>query len=360
MANPEYFEMFENLIGHTHGINNTISRDLMSMVKKINNEPHRHYHTLEHVWNVFIKLRQIEDQQSFNSFLQCDQDRDSTNYALFFALAHDLVYVPGSTTNESDSIKWVKDNLREYHHLWACYAETIYGNILDTANLSQCGEINTADRYSVLSSDINSLKTYFQNIWKEYQFVDLPEFKKKHLEIFNTIREAHRFNDEISTKLYEEHVNSFMPTVGLYVGSFNPFHIGHRHIMEEAEKSFDKVIIAHGSNNDKVEFSAYSNRISPKPELRAQFDYREVIEYGVNLVDLYDHYKTMYDKVTIVRGIRNGNDLTSEMTMNRVIKDIRPDIPFTYIMCNKGHEHISSSTIRTLKSIGLYDGQYGT
>jgi len=311
------------------------------------------------MWNVFLRLRGIEDQKSFNEFMQWDRNSDLTNYALFFALAHDIVYVPGSSTNEADSIKWVNDNLRQYLYLWAKYTDAIFQNIIDTADIKNTGETNTADRYSVLTNDIDSLKIYFHDIWKEYQFVDLPEFKKKHLEIFNGIRKAHGYVDEVSTKLYESHVDSFNPTVGLYVGSFNPFHIGHRHIMEEAEKSFDKVIIAHGSNNDKVEFSAYASKISPKPELRAKFDYREVVEYGVNLVDLYDHYKTMYDKVTIVRGIRNGNDLISEMTMNRVIKDIRPDIPFTYIMCNKGHEHISSSTIRTLKSIGLYDGQYG-
>lgn len=360
MANSEYFKMFENLINRTHGINNTISYDLMRMVNKINDEPHRHYHTLEHVWNVFVRLRGIDDEQFFNTFFQWDQNSDLTNYALFFALAHDIVYVPGSSTNESDSIKWVNGNLIEYHHLWEQYTEAIFQNILDTVDIENTCETNTADRYSVLTSDINSLKTYFHNIWKEYQFVDLPVFKQKHLEIFNAIRKSHNYYDELSTKLYEEYVNSFNPSVGLYVGSFNPFHIGHRHIMEEAEKIFDKVVIAHGINSDKFAYTEYIPIVSHMPELYANFNYREVISYQGTLIDLYDHYKKMYSNVNIVRGIRNGNDLNSEMTMNRVIKDIRPDIPFVYIPCNKGHEHISSSTIRTMRLMGLSTSQYDT
>ena len=39
--------------------------------------------------------------------------------------------------------------------------------------------------------------------------------------------------------------------LGIYAGSFNPFHKGHYNILCKAEKIFDRVIIARGINPDK-------------------------------------------------------------------------------------------------------------
>jgi cytidyltransferase-like protein len=50
--------------------------------------------------------------------------------------------------------------------------------------------------------------------------------------------------------------------IGVFAGSFNPFHIGHLNIVEKGEDIFDKVIIARGKNPKKthidIELMEYS------------------------------------------------------------------------------------------------------
>jgi len=125
--------------------------------------------------------------------------------------------------------------------------------------------------------------------------------------------------------------------VGIYAGSFNPFHQGHLNILEKAEKIFDKVIIARGINPEK------KNEILPMPDKIAN---RTWMNYSGLLTDFI---KTLpYDNVTLIRGLRNGIDLQYELNQYRYLQDLMPEIQLISIFCDKEFEHISSSGIRML------------
>ena len=129
--------------------------------------------------------------------------------------------------------------------------------------------------------------------------------------------------------------------VGLYPGSFNPFHQGHLNILEKAEKIFDKVIIARGVNPEK------KNVIMPMPNAIAD---RIWVNYNGLLTDFI---KTLpYDNITVIRGLRNGVDLQYELNQYRYFQDLMPDIQMVSIFCDKEFEHISSSGIRMLSQYG--------
>lgn len=129
--------------------------------------------------------------------------------------------------------------------------------------------------------------------------------------------------------------------VGLYPGSFNPFHQGHLNILEKAEKIFDKVIIARGVNPEK------KNVIMPMPNAIAD---RTWVNYNGLLTDFI---KTLpYDNITVIRGLRNGVDLQYELNQYRYFQDLMPDIQMISIFCDKEFEHISSSGIRMLSQYG--------
>lgn len=138
-------------------------------------------------------------------------------------------------------------------------------------------------------------------------------------------------------------LQSFKPKIGLYVGSFDPFHLGHYSVLTEAEKVFDKVIIGRGINLDK-------NKDIPKSELPNVVSNRQYVEYTGLLTD---YLKTLHYEVTIIKGIRNANDLLYEQTQLEFLKDLKPDINVAYFFGDAKYHHISSSSIKMLQSYGV-------
>lgn len=135
-------------------------------------------------------------------------------------------------------------------------------------------------------------------------------------------------------------------TIGIYPGSFNPFHQGHYNVMLKAEKIFDKVIIARGVNLEKPP----SEWKMPKQVSNRA----EVILYGGLLTDCVEDVIHQYKdaKVTVIRGLRNSVDLQYEMNQYRYFQDLMPAIQMVSIFCDKEFEHISSSGIRLLSNYG--------
>lgn len=129
--------------------------------------------------------------------------------------------------------------------------------------------------------------------------------------------------------------------IGLYVGSFNPFHKGHYNILLKAEKIFDKVIIARGTNPEKMGNGLLTSKFLTD---------RTFMSYDGLLTDFI---KTLeYDNITLIRGLRNATDLQYEMTQYRYLQDLMPEIQVVSIFCDKEFEHISSSGIRILRQFG--------
>ena len=141
-----------------------------------------------------------------------------------------------------------------------------------------------------------------------------------------------------------------MEKVGLYVGSFNPFHKGHFNILLKAEQIFGKVIIGRGENKKKS-----NNPIFPMPNFDKFGEGRfEVVEYK-GLVTKF--IETLPYDVTVIRGLRNSTDLQVEMEFNSWLKYLKPDIKVVSLFCDSEYEFVSSSGIRILLDEGDEDGK---
>jgi pantetheine-phosphate adenylyltransferase len=129
--------------------------------------------------------------------------------------------------------------------------------------------------------------------------------------------------------------------VGLFAGSFNPFHKGHYNVLQKAERIFDKVIIAFGQNPEKSERTW---------EIPNTIKNRQIEHYEGLLTDLVEK---MGD-VTVIRGLRNSTDFNYEQNQYRYIQELMPNIKIVNIFCDKEFEHISSSGIRTLEKFNKH------
>lgn len=300
-------------------------------------EPHRKYHKYKHIINMFNYYKKNNKQISSELF-----------YATIF---HDIIYVPGNEDNEEQSLK-VFLNYYNYTNKNNINIRKVEDLILATKNHlcdykdKECQLIVNADMSIFESYKKEELIQYENDIFYEYQKFDLKsyitkrkEFLYKVKEFYNRKNMFHAYDEKISRcDFLIDYINSRTYKIGIYAGSFNPFHIGHEDVCQQAERVFDKVIIAQGYNREKQ-----------KP-IKKIHSIREIIQYPGLITDLFN--KEPHCEKYLVRGLRNSFDVAYEDNLRNTILDFNPNIQVIYFFCQKRNEHINSSMIRSLYEFG--------
>lgn len=141
-------------------------------------------------------------------------------------------------------------------------------------------------------------------------------------------------------------------SLGIYPGSFNPFHKGHEDIVRKALRVFDAVIIAQGKNPSKP--YNHEDFRSWKAEVEAIFPVERVYVQNFDGF-LHEFVKTITvwteGSVAIVRGLRSGYDLEAEINQQYWYEDLGLTVPIVYFVCDRRLSHISSSAIRAVNSM---------
>ncbi|MBS7563076.1 adenylyltransferase/cytidyltransferase family protein [Mucilaginibacter sp. Bleaf8] len=287
------------------------------------NEPHRFYHSNDHLNDLF---QQVADRQL--------ADHDAL---LLAAVYHDVIYDPKSSTNEEDSASYFNDNYAADTNLKAEVSQII----LDTKTHQPSSELSAVFcelDLNILRQPFDKLIAYEHQIFKEFQFVDYKTYQAKRVEVLQQLRNT---VDNPALDILIAYVQHRQPNIAVYPGSFNPFHKGHYNILQKAERIFDKVIIARGVNLAKEQ----SNHNLP-----AALQYHQVESYSTLLTDFVEQ---LGYPVTIIRGLRNGTDLQYELNQYRYLQDLSNSaINIVSIFCDREYEHISSTGIRQLAAYG--------
>ena len=139
-----------------------------------------------------------------------------------------------------------------------------------------------------------------------------------------------------------------MKRIGVYAGSFNPWHVGHANILHQALEVFDEVIVAIGQNPTKENLNKESFPHGNSVLKNAKVVYfTGLLSDYLNTLDFEDENV----KVFLIRGLRNGEDLQYEQNQIQFIKEMYPSLKVVFFICDKRFEHISSSALRALKTI---------
>lgn len=139
----------------------------------------------------------------------------------------------------------------------------------------------------------------------------------------------------------------------IYPGTFNPWHKGHRDVLNKARRIFDTVCVAYGGNPDKPMLDQNKNFERLKFEI-GDLNGVEVVRFDGLLVDFIHSINTPIH--AIVRGLRNGQDLENERLQQYWNEDLAKESelylpPTVYIVTSRDLVHISSSAIRAVEKI---------
>lgn len=301
------------------------SNFLYSYVQQFYSEPHRKYHTFKHIKNMISWL---------------DKHYPNPSNELYHAiLFHDVVYNPYDLhNNKKQSCELYKRYHSEYKYSTdrdkVCYL------IMATKNHFKKDLIG--DEFLIVNADLSifedkkKILEYERGILFEYQKVPIVDYVKHRIAFLK--RAKNFFGNETlrgkNCQFLIDYLSNKIYKVGIYAGSFNPFHKGHLNIVEQAEKVFDKVILAQGFNPEKS-----------KPfELKTKI--RQIEIYPGLIIDLFCHEDGI--EKYLIRGLRNGFDVNYESMLRSFINDTQ-EVPVILFLCDKQYEHVSSTLIRSLQ-----------
>lgn len=132
--------------------------------------------------------------------------------------------------------------------------------------------------------------------------------------------------------------------IGFYAGSFDPFTIGHLHIVKTASKIFDKVIIGIGVNPQKKRrYDRDLMRQAILDLLKEQKIYNvECVIFEGLTADVAKEFNSTF----LIRGVRNGMDYDFEENLALINEEIS-QIDTLYIRAG-AYGAVSSSMVYEL------------
>jgi pantetheine-phosphate adenylyltransferase len=313
------------------------------------NEPHRVYHNQEHLDEI-ISL--IEHWKTTHLNLTPDEF-DSLLLTAFF---HDAVYDPISKTNEEDSAKLYLSMCQfRYEHFKDLHL-VVEKMILDTKDHTKKPSSHLSEQFLVFDLHglvYGSLSRKIADeakIMREFGFVDFETYKNergiKFLDKYATHIRTN-INPQSNVMEYVDWFKNRTPKIAIYPGSFFEFHRGHLDILKRAERIFDKVIILMcvnpGKRNNTDHMKGHLQELLKKLP-------NNQIEFHDGM--LHEYIKKLKYPVSIVKGLRNASDFDSEKLQLRYMEDLCPDINIVYIVSDRKYEHVSSSGIKQIQSMG--------
>ena len=135
-----------------------------------------------------------------------------------------------------------------------------------------------------------------------------------------------------------------MIKTAVFPGSFAPFTIGHKSIVDRMLPLFDKIIIAIGKKKKKNDSYSIDKKINWIKKIYLNQSQIEVISYEGLTIELCNKKEADY----IIRGIRDERDFKFEQKISQNNKELAPKIETLLISTLPIYSHISSSIVRDI------------
>lgn len=134
---------------------------------------------------------------------------------------------------------------------------------------------------------------------------------------------------------------------GIFVGSFDPFTIGHKSVVDRVLPLFDRVVIGVGVNERKQYMLTVEERVAAIRQLYAGDECVVVESYSDLTVDFAQRHGAQF----VVKGVRNVRDFEYERDQADINRRLT-GLETLFIYAEPGLDSVSSSVVRELNHFG--------
>lgn len=138
-----------------------------------------------------------------------------------------------------------------------------------------------------------------------------------------------------------------MQRIGIFVGSFDPFTIGHDSVVRRAVGLFDRLVIGVGVNESKRCMLSAGERVAAIARLYAGDSRIGVEQYS----DLTADFARRVGAQFIVKGVRSVRDFEFERDQADINRRLT-GVETVLLYAEPGMDSISSTVVRELKHFG--------
>lgn len=142
--------------------------------------------------------------------------------------------------------------------------------------------------------------------------------------------------------------------IAVFPGSFDPFTIGHKAILDMALPLFDAIIVAIGVNSEKKDFFSLEKRIAHITSIYQTNSKISVEPYTSLTIDFCKQKQAMF----ILRGLRNTTDFQFEKSIAQMNRQLSPNIETVFLVTPPEYGHVSSTIVRELIRYGANISEY--
>ena len=135
-----------------------------------------------------------------------------------------------------------------------------------------------------------------------------------------------------------------MKKIAVFPGSFDPFTVGHKSIVNRALNMFDEIIIAIGYNSEKSGFFPLEKRVEWIKQTFNGNSKIKVKTYQGLTVDFCKENNAKY----ILRGLRTSEDFEYERAIAQMNKKMLPETETVFLLTSPEHTPISSTIVREI------------
>ncbi len=139
-----------------------------------------------------------------------------------------------------------------------------------------------------------------------------------------------------------------MEKTALFPGSFDPFTMGHKSVVDQGLSLFDRVIVAIGVNVEKRGLLTPENREALIRDLYRDEPRVEVTTFEGLTADLANRLGVRF----LLRGMRNTVDFEFERNMMQLNQALNPELTTVLLFTPPKYVAISSSSVREIITFG--------